>query len=302
LINQSITSAASFTVAKTYALNPGIAATFPWLSTIAGQYEQYAFRKLTFHYVPFVATSSAGTIMLMADYNAQDTPPISETQFMDHPRAVSNSLWNPVSYPVDTKAMHMFAPRRFVRQVLVAGDLKTFDSGTFNVATDNAAVAPCGKLYVEYVVELFVPQLEPSQALVPSGTAMYVRTASQTITKDVITAINTWVKTFDPWDLNQVSATGVFTPPAGIYRMAVTVTFEDTAAENSLWTMAVFKNGSIYVVNTAAETTAAATYANCSVDVVVPMNGTDYFSVSVTGNGAAGTLTVFSSMLTVSLA
>ena len=42
----------TFTVAGSYPINPGMAQTFPWLSDIAKNFQQYRIRGMVFHYVP----------------------------------------------------------------------------------------------------------------------------------------------------------------------------------------------------------------------------------------------------------
>jgi hypothetical protein len=299
LIEASVASHSGFTVEGSYPLNPGIAKTFPWLSTIASQYEQYAFRKLVFHFVPFVSTATAGTVMLMADYNAQDSVPTTEVQFMDHPRAVTNPLWNPISFVCDPASLHLFTPRRFVRNCLVAGDIKTFDCGNMFIATDNSATTPCGKLYVEYTVDLYTPQLEPSQALVPSQTSNYYKTGLQTFLKNTDTAV-TFVKLFDPF--NWVLASSAFTAPAGVYWIVCTLSFSDLTAETNNCMAWFAIDGVQYGDISYAVTTTANGYATVSLNHVIPLNGSQILRVIVNCTGAAGTLGVQTASLVASLA
>jgi len=65
-----VTSAENFTVDLTVPLNPGLASSFPWLSTIAQQYQEYTWKGVIFEYVStsgdVVASSNTalGTVMM----------------------------------------------------------------------------------------------------------------------------------------------------------------------------------------------------------------------------------------------
>jgi hypothetical protein len=152
----------AFNIAATLALNPGIPATFPWLSTQAAGWEQYKFRKLRFDYYTRTATSTVGSIMLVPDYDASDPAPTSEQQAMDYKDAKEEAPWV-VEFCCDLtpSALHP-SGKKYIRQGAVANtDIKTYDAGTFYVCTTDATTASqnWGKLFVEYDVELSVSQL-----------------------------------------------------------------------------------------------------------------------------------------------
>jgi hypothetical protein len=73
--------------------NPGIASSFPWLSKVAGAYEQYKFKKLVFEYVPQCPTTSDGSAGLYFDYDATDGLTTSVADFSSMYGSVITKIW-----------------------------------------------------------------------------------------------------------------------------------------------------------------------------------------------------------------
>jgi len=295
LINASVSAHSSYTVEGTYPLNPGMATTFPWLNKIAQQYEQFTIEEITFHYVPFVATSTAGTVMMMTDYNAADPAPASETQFMDHPQAVSGPVWAPLSFRCNPKDLHLFTSRRFVRTSLIAGDIKTYDCGNFFLATDNSATTPVGKLYVEYRVLLHTPQLEQSPALAPT-TGSFFTIGTQTITLNTLTTATSITPVFNTF--GNAIASGVFTVAAGTYKFTVCITFTDNTTELNACSVYCNVNGVQQTANAICTTTTANTYQSATLDLIVSIPSTLPVRFDVACTGPAGILKIQTGTIT----
>jgi len=301
LINGAVGSSATFAVSNTYALNPGIAATFPWLAPQAQQWEQYRCHKLRFEYVPIVPTSQAGDIMLVPDYDASDPKPTTETQALDNVGAVTDSVWTNVCCDLDVPSMHALGPRRFVRPCNIAGDIKTFDVGTMFVCTNNVTTTPTiGKLFVEYDFEFFTPQNSPSPATAPQQTSWYFLATTQTLTTATPVAVDftgSGDGVFDPLGVGNPS-TGTFTPAAGVYKVEAAITILDSSAEQLAVVLKMQKNGSNLTVpaNIQYQSVLDGTTSSTGVTQVwiglITANGTDTFTLSVTATGTAGTLTI----------
>lgn len=146
----------------TYPIQPGSSVTFPWLSRIAANYESYIFRKLSFEYESQTSTSTPGTAMLAADYDASDLPPTSKAQLMSYQGAVRSPLWSPCTCVCDTADLQKFGTKRYVRTGAVPAntDVKTYDVGNMFMATQGNTADPCGELYVDYDIELQTPQTD----------------------------------------------------------------------------------------------------------------------------------------------
>jgi hypothetical protein len=153
---------ASFTVAATFPLNPGMAVTFPWLSGEAVGWEQYRFHRLRFCYYTRGATTDRGSVMLVPDYDAADEAPATEQIASSYENTVEEAPW--VEWfccDMDVKSMTEPGDRKYVRSGSLASnlDIKTYDGGNLFLCTTDGSAVNWGKLWVEYDVEFFKPQL-----------------------------------------------------------------------------------------------------------------------------------------------
>lgn len=160
----SIAGTTAFTIAQTLALNPGIAATFPWLATQAVGWEQYRFNRLDFEYFTRTGSNVPGSIMLVPDYDAGDSAPLTEQIASAFEDVVEDAPWKDLCCKLRPRAMHSMGPKKFVRTgPLPAGqDIKTTDVGNLFLATTDGTAVSWGKLWVEYDIEFFTPQLPPA--------------------------------------------------------------------------------------------------------------------------------------------
>jgi hypothetical protein len=167
----SVTGSAIFTVASSFSLNPGLAASFPWLATQAAAWESYRFNKLRFCAYTRTSTSVPGSLMLVPDYDASDAAPASEQIASSYEDVEEDVPWKDVCVELRPAAMHALGPRKFIRtQALAANqDIKTYDAGTLFVCTVDGTAVNWSKLWVEYDVTLFTPQLQPGGSLITSN-------------------------------------------------------------------------------------------------------------------------------------
>lgn len=121
-----------FTVANTFALNPGLSTTFPWLSTQAVGWEQYKFNKLKFCYYTRTGTSTPGSILMVPDYDAADAAPTTEQIASAYRDVVEEVPWiEEFSCTLDPRAMLEPGNRKYIRTASLAAnlDVKTYDAG-----------------------------------------------------------------------------------------------------------------------------------------------------------------------------
>lgn len=288
LIVGSVLSSTNYTVQHTIPLNPGLATSFPWLSKQANQYEMYRFVSLSFHYVPSVPTSTAGDVLFGIDYNATDDIPATEVQFMDLKGSTMNSVWQSSTTRAAVTDMHALGPRKYVRTMLVPGDIKTFDCGNLFVASVNTpVVAAAGKLFVEYDVELFTPKLDLNISPVSRTMSQLYSAGSQSVLSGTTTAVILDTTSYDPLRFATTYASGVFTPPAGCYHI-VAVTRSSVSSAGIEVNLSLWKNNA--PANTRFDTdnySSAVAYVESTAEEVISFNGTDTFSVRTTVTGAS---------------
>jgi len=160
----------------TYGINPGLPNTFPWLSQVAANYEEYTIKQLIFTFrstvTDFVASNGqVGTIILATQYNANDAPFQSKQDMMEYAGAVSAKCSQQVIAGVECDPAQLSGPPgKYTRSGPTPPDedVKTYDLGTLNVATANTPGAfinqAVGELWVSYTIELRKPKFFVTRA------------------------------------------------------------------------------------------------------------------------------------------
>lgn len=199
---------------RVYPINPGMAATFPWLNTVANNYQEYRFHGLIFEFRPmitdFITGGAPGTVIMATNYNA-DAPSYTSKQNMENSEyAVSVKPTLPMIHGVECAGGQTILPQRYVRNgaVPTGQDLRLYDAGNFQFATTANPVQQLGELWVSYCVEFFKP-------IMPD--AADVNIASLHIAR------NTSVSGTNPFGLVQLS---VYTNMSNVSSTANSVTFD----------------------------------------------------------------------------
>lgn len=148
-----------------YPLNPGISTTFPWLSTIAQNYQEYKFHGVIFEFRPlitdFVTNGAPGVVVMATNYNA-DAPPYDTKQSMENSEyAVSVKPTRELMHGVECATVQTVLPQLYVRSgnPPAGQDLRLYDLGNFQFATQTNPIQNLGELWVSYCVEFFKPIL-----------------------------------------------------------------------------------------------------------------------------------------------
>lgn len=152
-----------------YRLNPGDSKTFPWLSQIATNFQEYQFRGLVFTYRTMSAdalnstNTALGQVIMATNYDASQ-PNFSSKAEME------NSAYSQSVKPSCTME-HLIecAPRASVLSELYVAaepptsnaDIRFTDFGVFQIATNGlqAASVDLGELWVSYEVALIKPKI-----------------------------------------------------------------------------------------------------------------------------------------------
>jgi len=167
----SVTGSSAFAVPFTFALNPGLPASFPWLATQAQAWETYRFNRLRYCYYTRTGSSTPGSCMLVPDYDAEDAVPSSEQIASSYEDVAEDAPWKDIDCDLRVPAMFSMGPKKFIRTgAAPAGtDIKTYDAGQMFVCTTDGTAVNWGKLWCEYDVTLYTPQLNPAGAGVLSA-------------------------------------------------------------------------------------------------------------------------------------
>lgn len=190
--------------------------------------------------------------------------------------------------------MFFSGPRKQIRTANISGDLNIYDAARLYVSTvGQADTSVIGNLYVDYDVELFVPQSSPLNGTSPISSSLYTSIIPQTVTTGIATPANFDDVLYDPLGFGSPTA-GVFTPPSGNYLLQGFVCVRDTNAEAFSAYVQIFKNGGAVnsIVSHYSGTGAANQTVALPINEIITMNGTDTCYVNVFLIGAAGTLTI----------
>lgn len=160
-------SSAGFLTSFGYRANPTNFSLFPWLSTIAGNFDKYRFTSLSFEYVPLQPTTQAGRVGLIFDFDSQDALPTLRADCYSYAHSVEGPVWDRLTLKVKTDSTVRFT--EFGSTL----DLKLIDLGQLIVFSDAVgSTITLGDVLVHYTVELIEPQPNPvlsSQAFHSSG-------------------------------------------------------------------------------------------------------------------------------------
>jgi len=162
----------------TIIINPSIETTFPWLSGIAQNYEQYRFLSLKFEFVSSAPADYGGNSYMAFDYDADDITESAQTSPIDLTTwegCASASIWADTVVHVDPRRANARGPL-YTRSEPVTppkgtqnrlNDVGYLAFGAADVTHDTIPLAPgrsLGYIYASYTVELITPQTNPNQS------------------------------------------------------------------------------------------------------------------------------------------
>jgi len=153
---------------ESFALNPGLDTSFPWLSGIAQQYQEYTWKGLIFEYVStsgstVIGAGSLGSIEMATQYRSTAAPFTNKVTMLNEHFSTDGKPSIDFCHPVECDPAENPFNIQYVRgaAVPVGEDQKMYDLGTFSIASvgSPAASVNVGELWVSYEVELRKPQV-----------------------------------------------------------------------------------------------------------------------------------------------
>jgi len=160
----NVTGSTAFAIAAQFSLNPGLVASFPWLSGIAQNWETYRFRRLRLCFYTRTGTNVPGSVIMAHDPDASDAAPATEQVMTTYESVEEDAPWKDICLEMRPSSLHDLGPRKFVRTGALAAnqDIKLYDSGNVFIGTVDGTAVSWGKLWFEYDIELYTPQLPPA--------------------------------------------------------------------------------------------------------------------------------------------
>jgi len=157
-----------------YPLNPGISTTFPWLSQIALNYQQYRFHGLIFEFRPlitdFVTSGAPGVMVMTTNYNADQMPFNTRQEAENAEFAVAVKPTQGLVHMIECSSAET-AMKLYNVRTNVTGpnqDLRLYDYGLTQIITQSNPNQVLGELWVSYCVEFFKPTLAQEFNVTPA--------------------------------------------------------------------------------------------------------------------------------------
>jgi hypothetical protein len=158
---------------QSFPINPGMVQTFPWLSQIAVNYEEFKVRGMIFEYKSNSAdalnstNTALGTVILATDYNPLNAIFNNKQQMENSEFAYSDRPSVDIRHPIECARKDNVLGEFFVRSAAPSGsdyDLRFTDLGNFQIASvgQQGASVNLGELWVTYTIEFLKPILGAS--------------------------------------------------------------------------------------------------------------------------------------------
>lgn len=216
----TLAGSTSFGNVGNLACNPGLAASFPWLSGHAQLYERYRLHKLIYRYRSLKAATSNGQMLLSFDYDTLDAAPTTAVEVAQSTVFEGDRVWENFEMKVPCDPNRIL----FTRDGSVANaDYKTYDYGRLFCSAESCDdTTSQGFVEVEYDIELFDKQQGGSGgASASAGSfALWNLSANQSQSSATVTV------NFDEEPVTNslvlTNASGTFTvPSSGLYEVSV---------------------------------------------------------------------------------
>jgi hypothetical protein len=276
-----------------YNVNPGLSASFPFLSQIAANFEEYHFNGLVFEFKTTSGTAisssdaALGTVVMATNYDVADNLFVNKQQMESYEFATSCVPFQSCIHPVECAPNTDVLENLYMRTGAVAStdDLRFYDKGMFQIATVGQQSAyTLGELWVSYDVTLMKPRL-----IIGNSNLLYAHLRESSLASATAAApFGTAGPLVGPYSTItgiSGSATTFIIPNVGTY---VITGFWYSVSAN-IASVAAFSLGSnLTKLTTLADNTSTAAYNYTSTEALIFMA----INCSTAGTGAANTVTV----------
>lgn len=247
-----IAGSTDFTVQRTITLNPGLTSSFPWLSAIAQNFQEYTVKGMVFHYVPTAgdavsSTNNAlGSVVISTHYRSTAAPPTSKleqlNEYFSNDARPSETFCHPIECDPKENPYNV----QYIRNTAVPAteDPKSYDLGVTYVTTAGmqAAGITVGELWCTYEVELRKPIVT---ALTGADMPVYLATSPSILKSGTALAAGlTPVRSTLAATLSGTATSFTVSLPAGLAgNYCVILMGVNNNASAQTWTSTTFTNG-----------------------------------------------------------
>jgi hypothetical protein len=310
-------SSTAFFMSAILPVNPGQVSTFPWLSTIAANYQKYQFTQLEFMFKPEVTQfaptgANTGKVIMSAEYNSSLGAPNNKEDMEDTLPNANDMPYENINLKLDPLECHKNSDAKFIRSAGLPGgsDIKTYDCANLYIATQNqtCATTGLGELHVRYTVILSDPVILGQLGVPVNNSVTNLVDSKQPITSTVsyqpllAAAATTALPVANGCGV--VNTIGSIVPPLGNYLLSISSTIESTSQTINGFAVSVLKNNIIQnqiTDNSLLGTPVTYAFGNGSTSyqnhitlggtMFLSCNGTDAITLSLWAMFASGTVT-----------
>lgn len=151
-----------------YAINPGLPQTFPWLSNIANQFQQYEIKGMLFEFRSTCSDAiasgtdiSMGSVILATNYNSADDDFASKQQMLQTEFCAQGRPSQCILHPIECKPSLTSVETLYTRSgaVPTGSDIRLYDLGKFQIATQGfqGTSVNIGELWLTYEIAFKKP-------------------------------------------------------------------------------------------------------------------------------------------------
>lgn len=171
---------------QSFPINPGVSSSFPFLSQLAQNFEEYQLYQLLYFYESLVTdigsstTGQVGSIAMSCLYNSNSANFSDKISMVEYAHSATCKVSESCVLGVECDPNKITGDgEKLVRSapVLIGEDPKSYDLGKLNVAVCNAPAAyngsSLGELWVYYTVKLRKPRLYANRGLAADSEAFY---------------------------------------------------------------------------------------------------------------------------------
>lgn len=155
---------------QSFAINPGLSATFPWLSQVCGAtFQQHRINGMVYEFRSMSAdalnstNTALGSVIMATDYDSKDNVFNSKQQMENSMFGVSCKPSSSMIHAIECARMQTSVSELYIRagSVPSGADIRLYDLGRFSIATQGfqGTNVNCGELWVSYDITL-IKQIE----------------------------------------------------------------------------------------------------------------------------------------------
>lgn len=193
-----------------YELNPGLERTFPWLSQLSQNYEEYEIQQLIFKFRSTLSqeidgtSGQVGTLIAATQYNCHNPIFADKAAMLQYAHTVSNKSTSNLQVGVECDPRKLSGSRiKNIRATALEPkhDIEDYDHGRLEIAQHNVPTklngASLGELHVYYKIKLLKPKIA-------TGRAVGLNTTQFSTTAALVPQLNTKIDQITGIDGSQV--------------------------------------------------------------------------------------------------